>query len=75
MKRKKKKNKENLVCFVHYPNKDESKYINIKEISAINEERIRLVNLNVKHILTKIFIENSVHLFQTRSIMINMVYI
>ena len=65
MKRKKKKNNENLVCIVHFTNKDESKYTDIKEIG--------LQNLNVKHILTKMFIENSVHLFQTRSIMINMV--
>ena len=42
MKRKKKKNNENLVCIVHYPNKDESKYTDIKEISAVNEEQIRL---------------------------------
>ena len=42
MKRKKKKNNENLVCIVHYPNKDESKYTDIKKISAKNEERIRL---------------------------------
>ena len=57
MKQRKKKNNENLVCIVHYPNKDESKYTDIKEISTINEEG------------------NSVYLFQTRSIMINMVYI
>ena len=42
MKRKKKKIYENLVCIVDYPNKDESKYADIKEISAINEERTRL---------------------------------
>ena len=27
---------------MHYPNKDESKYTDIKEISAINEEQIHL---------------------------------
>ena len=42
MKQKKKKKNENLVCIVHYPNKDESKYTDIKEISAINKKRIRL---------------------------------
>lgn len=43
MKRKKKINeKKPLVCIVHYPNKDESKYSAIKDISTINEERIRL---------------------------------
>ena len=42
MKRKKKKNNQNLVCIAHYPNKDESKYTDIKETSAINEKRIRL---------------------------------
>ena len=31
MKRKKKTNKENLVYIVHYSNKDESKYTDIKE--------------------------------------------
>ena len=31
MKRKKKTNNENLVCLVHYSNKDESKYTDIKE--------------------------------------------
>ena len=31
MKRKKKTNNENLVCIVHYSNKDESKYTDIKE--------------------------------------------
>ena len=42
MKRTKKKNNENLVCIMHYPNKDESNYTDIKEISTINKERIRL---------------------------------
>ena len=30
------------MCIVHYPNKDESKYSVIRDISTINEERIRL---------------------------------
>ena len=38
MKQKKKKKNENLVCIVHYPNKDESNYTDIKEISAINKK-------------------------------------
>ena len=43
MKRKKKiSEKKPLVCIVHYPNKDESMYSAIKDISTINEERIRL---------------------------------
>ena len=42
MKRMKKKNNKNLVCIVHYPNQDESKHSDINEISAENEERIRL---------------------------------
>ena len=42
MKEKKKVNeKKPLRCIVHYPKKDESKYSNIKEISKVNEERIR----------------------------------
>ena len=42
MKQKKKENNKNLVCVVHYLNKNESKYTDIKEISAVNEERIQL---------------------------------
>ena len=43
MKPKEKKTENNsLVCIVHYPKKDESKYSALKQISARNEERIRL---------------------------------
>ena len=42
MKQKKKENNKNLVYVVHYLNKNESKYTDIKEISAVNEERIQL---------------------------------
>ena len=45
MKRKKKKNNQDLVCIVPYPSKDESKYTDIKETSGINEKRIRLAKL------------------------------
>ena len=38
MKRKKKKNNQDLVCIVPYPSKDESKYTDIKETSGINEK-------------------------------------
>ena len=31
------------MCTVHYPKKDDSMYTDIKEISTINEERIRHV--------------------------------
>ena len=42
MKQKKKENNKNLVYVVHYLNKNESKYTDIKEISAVNDERIQL---------------------------------
>ena len=38
----KKTENNSLVCIVHYPKKDESKYSALKQISARNEDRIRL---------------------------------
>ena len=54
-------------------NKDKNKYTVIKEISDINDERILFAKFEL--MLTEIFIASNMHLFKTRSIMINMVYI
>ena len=39
---KEKKNVENLVFIVHYPNADETKYNGVKEIFVRNKDRIRV---------------------------------
>ena len=62
-----------MVCILHYPNKDESKYTDIKEISAINEERLRLAKSERETYTDENFHREQYASIQTRSIMIDMV--